>query len=250
MKGYKLTNQDYTTYDGMMWGENVTNRAQKGKMEFCSKTAIHYYKDPLLAAFLNPIHANFNNPILWEGEAKQSKTDGLKCICKEFTTVKQVPLPQNSTNQRIAIAIRSVLKVYREENFVAWAEKWLSGEDRSEVATEAVLTVVVAARPVLAVLAAAKAAVKSAKADARSATWPVRVIAWVAARAAIKAATKAADGTVKDTAWVAARTADAWAADAVDDAAWAAVTIANEAAAKSVEFNLLSIIKETVEVKE
>jgi len=133
MKGYKLTDGNGQTRRGTQWGENVTHRAREGELEFCSDTAIHFYSDPLLADFCNPIHGDFTNPILWEGEAKgETKTDGLKSICKEFTTIKQIPLPKLTKEQKIEVGIRCALKVCKDKGFVEWANKWLSREDRSE----------------------------------------------------------------------------------------------------------------------
>lgn len=139
MKGYKLTDSKGKSYNDTEWGEGISHKAKKGKMEFCAKTAIHFYADPLLAAFCNTIHGNFIDPILWEGETKGvGKTDGLKSICKEFTTLRQIPLPIITTNQRVTIGIKCALEVYTEPTWVKWAQDWLSNKNRDADAAIAV----------------------------------------------------------------------------------------------------------------
>jgi len=216
MKGYKLTDKDGKTWGNTRWGEDVSHRAKKGKMEFCTDTSVHYYTDPLLAAFFNPIHANFKNPVLWEGKAKgRTKTDGMKSICKEFTTTKQMPLPAITTEQRVEIGIRCALKVCNIQEFADWAGKWLSGEDRSAVRAN--------------IAGSATTAAGSVAAPPR-ATW-----------AATCAAARATHSAVAWAGWA----ADAGATDATS-AAWQSASAA-EIVGK--DLNLLAIIKEVMEVK-
>lgn len=44
----------------------------------------------------------------------------------------EIPVYEITTEQRVEFSIRAALLVYKETSFVSWAEKWLSGEDRSE----------------------------------------------------------------------------------------------------------------------
>ncbi len=156
MSLYKLTKQDHTTYGGMKWGPGVSHRATGDKAGgLCTSGYIHAYTDPNLAVLLNPIHGNFSNPVLWEGEGKIYETDGLKVGCRQFTTVKEIKLPKFTTDQKIAFAIFCAQEVYDNEEYKKWAVDWLSGKDRS----------------------------------ARAATWAAtRVAAWAAAWAAEDAA--------------------------------------------------------------
>ena len=72
---YKLTNENGQTYNKTQWGEGVVHTAD-GTGNLCSKRWIHAYADPLLAVLLNPIHANFHNPQLWEAEGSDpAKSD-------------------------------------------------------------------------------------------------------------------------------------------------------------------------------
>jgi hypothetical protein len=139
---YKLTTQDNRTRPGYPnethWGENVTNRAV-GDVEdgLCSAGYIHAYEHPLLAALMNDVHVNYENPKLWEAEGEIILRDGqLKCGCRQLTTIREIPLPEISRHDRMVIGIRCVLAVYDGAEFVSWANKWLSGEDRSTDAAE------------------------------------------------------------------------------------------------------------------
>ncbi len=140
IKYYKLTNQFDQTYGGCQWGKNITHTAS-GKGELCTKGWIHYYNDPLLAVFLNPIQADYNlkKAHLWECKVKgKIKGDsGLKFGATIVKTIKRIPLPKVTTEQRIKIGILCALKVYKKEYFVEWAKNWLSGKDRTETMAKA-----------------------------------------------------------------------------------------------------------------
>jgi hypothetical protein len=49
-----------------------------------------------------------------------------------MTTVRRIEIPVVTTEQRVKYAILCALEVCQEPSFVTWANKWLSGEDRSE----------------------------------------------------------------------------------------------------------------------
>jgi len=137
MKLYKLTDQNNKTRVGeineTVWGENVTHTASGSGTELCTDGVIHTYEDPRLAAILNPIHANFDQPKLWEAEGEIANLDGHLIVgVKSLTTIKEIPLPEITEEQKIKFAIYCALEVYKEETFVSWANKWLSGEDRTE----------------------------------------------------------------------------------------------------------------------
>ena len=133
MKVYKLTDQEFFTRNNTLWGENVTHETS-GEGKLCSEGWLHYYHHPLLAILLNPIHADISNPILWEAEAegKQLNDRGLKGGCTKLTTIKQITLPEITLEQRVEFAIRCAMEVYKNENWLTWAKKWISGEDRSQ----------------------------------------------------------------------------------------------------------------------
>jgi hypothetical protein len=91
----------------------------------------------LLAVFLNPIHAAFRKPRLWEAEGEIALNDkGLKVGCVTLTTVREIPLPTVTTEQRVRFGILCALEVCSEPSFVKWANAWLDGSDRSARSAE------------------------------------------------------------------------------------------------------------------
>ena len=129
---YKLTDADGRTYGGCQWGENSEHTAP-GTGPLCKAGWIHAYTHPLLAVFLNPIHANFANPLLWEADGDVGAEDhGLKVGCTRLRTLREIPLPALTTAQRVRAGILAAKVVCDAPKWLAWADRWLSGEDRSE----------------------------------------------------------------------------------------------------------------------
>ena len=132
---YKLTRQDDTTTGGdttVTWGANVSHTATGSGTQLCSRDVIHAYTHPLLAVLLNPIHANYKNPKLWRCEGEVVADDhGLKVGVKTLTTIEEISLPVVTLEQRVKFAILCAKQVCKDEKWNRWANKWLSGEDRS-----------------------------------------------------------------------------------------------------------------------
>jgi hypothetical protein len=190
---YKLTDQNgYTRArypNACLWGPGVTQHGT-GEGDLCGPGFIHAYKHPLLAVLLNPIHANIQSPRLWEAEGEIAKDDkGLKVGCVSLTTLRELPLPVVTDEQRVRFAILCAKEVVSDRAWNHWADKWLDGTDRSAAA-------------------AAAAARKACK--AWTAAWPARK-----ARVALAAAWAALAALAADAAE--ARKAG-WAADAAADA--------------------------------
>ena len=139
MKAYKLTDKNNQTHGKLQWGPNVSHTATGNSDTLCSDGYIHYYKDPLLAVLLNPIHANFPNPNLWECEATGvTINEPLKSGSKTVTTIRQIPLPEVTLTQRIAFAILCVKQVYKSTTWLTWADNWLAGINRTRQTAKAV----------------------------------------------------------------------------------------------------------------
>lgn len=128
MKLYKLTDQNHQTHGGCQWGEGVTHEAD-GQGEMCGPGWLHAYKHPLLVVLLNPIHADFKSPVLWESEGEIEKDDGLKVGSRKLTTLRIIPLPTITIEQKIKFAILCAKKVCKDPAWNLWADRWLSGED-------------------------------------------------------------------------------------------------------------------------
>ena len=159
---YKLTDRDGQTWGGTQWGPGVSHSGT-GKGELCGPGWIHAYEHPLIAVLMNPIHARFKNPRLWEAEGEVGLRNGqLKCGCKTLTTIREIPLPAVTTEMRVRFAILCAKEVCADLPWNAWADRWLSGEDRSEAAD------------------AAAAAWSARAARARAAAWSAEAAAWAA----------------------------------------------------------------------
>jgi hypothetical protein len=220
---YKLTTQEGKTRNETQWGENISHEATGDiKQGLCSDAWIHAYTHPLLAVLMNPVHADIENPILWEGKGEgEAKFEPLKCGFRKFTTLKKIPLPEVTDVQKVAFGILCAKEVYKDSSWNQWADKWLSGEDRTKSSANA---------------AADAAAYAAAAAD---------VVAYYAANAAdAYAASDAASSAARaaaNAAYAAANAADAYAAS---DAASSA---ASKATGKELDF--VSIALKAMEVK-
>ena len=182
----KLTDNKNQTYGNTQWGKNVTCTSN-GKNELCSDGWIHYYDSPLLAVLLNPIHADFTKPHLWEikvgGTVK--KDCGLKFGTTKVTTISRMKLPKVTTEQRIIFGILCAMKVYKDNKFLEWGNHWIDGSDRSARAAWAAEAAAGAARAAAGAAwaaGAARAAAGAARAAA-GAEWAAEAAAG-AARAA------------------------------------------------------------------
>jgi hypothetical protein len=220
IKLYKLTDKNGQTWGGTQWGPGVSHSGT-GTGELCGPGWIHAYEHPLIAVLLNPIHANFPNPRLWEAEGEIAIRDGqIKCGCATLTTIREIPLPKITTEMRVRFAVLCAKEVCACRTWNAWADKWLSGEDRSEAADAAA-----AAREAEAAAWAADAAAREAGAAEAAAYRSAQAAAAAAARSAQAAAAAA---------WAArAARAAAWAAWAAEAAAYRSAQAAEAAAYRS-----------------
>ena len=205
-KLFKLTDQNCETYNHTKWGEGVTHKTN-GYGEMCGPGWLHAYTSPELAVLLNPIHANFSNPILWECEGVVEKTDnGLKVGTTQLTTIKRIILPEVTTIQRVAFGILCSQTVYSNPQFNRWAKDWLTGKDRSErAASEAASRAAEAASR--ATRAASQAASRAAQAASQAAS---------EASQAASEASQAASQASQAASWAAL-----WAANSIDLDHWA-----------------------------
>src|SRR3990172_2478560 len=142
---YKLTDQDGYTRRGeeneTLWEVGQTISARGDGIVLCTDGVIHFYDSPEMAIVMNPIHADIPNPVLWEIEIDAVIAhDGTKGGCKSATALRTVAVPNITTNQRIRFAIMCALEFYHDAQYVAWANGWLCGHDRSADAAGAAET--------------------------------------------------------------------------------------------------------------
>jgi len=190
---YKLTDADGYTRRGQtgetLWREGITITAT-GEGGLCTDGVVHGYRYPLLGLAMNPIHAGFVNPRLWECEGEIIADDGTKVGCKSLTCVRELPRPEAiPINALVRWAIYLAREGCTNATWLAWAEGWLSGSDRS----------------------AARAREAAAAARAREAAeWAAEAV-WARARAR-EAAARAAEAAAAEAVWARARAeAMAWA---------------------------------------
>lgn len=129
---YKLTNQNLTTYMGFQWVLNEWKETS-GFGDLCTPGWLHCYTHPLLAVLLNVVHADIENPRLFKCEVEgKTKTDhGMKEGWTRMRLVEEIEVPKITVNQRIAFGILCAIEASKDEKFIAWANNWLSGKDRS-----------------------------------------------------------------------------------------------------------------------
>jgi hypothetical protein len=138
-----------------------------GEDALCGPGWIHAYEHPLLAVLHNPTHADFDDPLLWECETTDENPlrDGqMKIGVRNLTTIKKIPLPEVTNEQRIKYGILCALEVCSYEKFYVWAKKWLNGEDRTYQSAEDVTCF--EARGSISAIAAAYAALGDIQASA------------------------------------------------------------------------------------
>jgi len=159
---------------------------------------LHAYTSPLLAVLLNPLHADFKAPRLFEAEGEVEKTDrGLKIGCRELKCIREIALPIITEEQRVRFAILCSLEVYDCPRYARWADSWLSGAEaaaRSAAAAwSARLAEAVAWSEASAEASAVAVAAAWSKASTEAAAWAVAAAlsaaAWSVA-SALPSATK------------------------------------------------------------
>ena len=169
-KYYKLTDQNMQTHNGFQWEIGKWIEA-KGDISqgLCSDAWLHCYELPLLAVLHNPIHANIKNPRLFEVEVDgESKFDSqLKCGFRRIRLVKEIPLLEITTMQKIAYGILCAKEVYTDKQWNEWADSWLS--EKNKTADAAAYAAVYAAANAAAHAAAHAAVYAAYAADAADA---------------------------------------------------------------------------------
>jgi hypothetical protein len=198
---YKLTNARSQTYGDCAWGPGIEHTAS-GEGDLCSSGWLHATTDPLLAVLFDPMQGKYlhkSGARLWEAEGEVGKTDrGLKVGCTRLRTVRELPVPKITTEQRVRFAILCAREVYHDPSWLAWAEGWLSGADRSESAARSAQSAAAGEAQSAWSAWSAESAARAAQSAARAAR-----AAQSAARAAQSAA-RAAESAAAWSAWSAA----------------------------------------------
>ncbi len=143
---YKLTDADNYTrkgeYNEMLWGENVCHKANGNGKILSTDGFIHAYESPEMAVFMNPAYGKYDpkTMVMWECKlhGRVKKNGQLKCGAKKCTTLKKVDsMPVITTEQRVMIAIKTAMSVYKNKEFISWANDWLNNKNRSAASAHA-----------------------------------------------------------------------------------------------------------------
>lgn len=176
-------------------GEGVTHELPKyERHKVYAGRVFNVYPAPGLASFLDCVHAKLlPNALLWECEGDVVISDGTSAGCIKLTTIRTMPVPALTTEQRVGMAIRCAmhcaLRGSKREIWAAWAEAWLTGADRSEASARTAAEAVSEA-----IDWSADASVRAAYAATEAAGWGARTAGVeTAAHAAALAAATAAD---------------------------------------------------------
>ena len=135
------------TFNGFQW-EIGKWYETTGEGKFYSSGWLHFYSDPLVGLFLNPIHMDIRNFHLFRAEVEGNFIDdnGLSCGYSRARLIEELPVPQISPVQRVRFAIFCAKEVYKEKGWNKWANNWLSGKDRTEESAASVESAIITAQ--------------------------------------------------------------------------------------------------------
>jgi hypothetical protein len=183
---FKITDKDLRAHNGFQYTPLQRAEVEVYTGELCTEGVLHAYKTAEDAVFFDPIHGEFfcaPGARLWRCACDGPEVfDGTKLGVGNLTLIEEVPIPTMTLEQRVERGIRAALSVCADPFFVEWAEKWLSGEDRSADAAAR------AAEAAGGAWAAEAPAYAARAAEARSAAWATWATEAYAARAVAYAA--------------------------------------------------------------
>ena len=134
---FKLTDENGRTRNEVQWGPGVSHRAEGEESRLCSAGCIHFYRDPLIAILMNPAHADFARPRMWECEVQgEIIHEPLKSGARQVKTVREIPVMEVTMEQAVRFGVLCALVVGCSAAFREWAAKWLSGEDRTSTSAD------------------------------------------------------------------------------------------------------------------
>ena len=224
MKLYKLTDENGKTHGGTQWAAGVTHGAQErmSNPTLCTSDVIHAYADPDLALLMNPTHASFSQPRLWEAEGEPCVQQADKLGCYSLTTTRELVLPSWYQDDKMRVRVRVRFAVLAARAVLDIFEVVRPDDDRPRKAIEA-----------------AEAYLSGGTASAYA--------AWAASAAASAASSASyAASAAAYAAWAASAAASAsYAASAAAYAAWAA----SAARAKLTSLDLVALAREAVKLE-
>ena len=144
---YKLTSQKMQTYGGFQWEPDAWYSSidaifKDSQRSLGSEAWFHCCDNPIVAIMQNPVEGQIIDPRLFRCNVKGSKRGemGLKFGFTYMRLGEELECPKITLNQLLAFGILCVKEICKEKGWLEWADKWLSGVDRSkESATAAFL---------------------------------------------------------------------------------------------------------------
>ena len=175
---YKLLTPSFHTRKGYSnetkWIENEWIEA-KGHGGLCTDGVVHFYSSPEIAALMNPVHADINNPVFAELEVEEIVEETqIKGGAKRARIIRIIPSITPTLTQRVAFGILCAKYICKEAGFLSWANGWISGADRSRNAAAKAAEYAAAE---WAAYAAAKAAEKAEDAEPNFNLYAIAIIA-------------------------------------------------------------------------
>jgi hypothetical protein len=143
----KLTDASGRTYQHTQWGSGVTNPCGVlgGGGGLCSGGFYHAYHTPEVAAFLNPMHANYKNPRFWLAEIRGAVAVDqsiLKLGATEMRTLREIPAIVPTHRQRVVFAVWCAAAILEHTGtkipaWGLWADQCLAGDMSANAAAYA-----------------------------------------------------------------------------------------------------------------
>lgn len=129
MRKYALTDPDGSTPKGerLEPGKFIED-ARSGK-DLLARLGAYCGDSPLVAALVSPLATEDGARMF---QINRWKVSADPTQAQMYTVVKEVtPVPRVTLEQKLAFALLVLLQVYKNKNFQVWAQRRLSGEDRS-----------------------------------------------------------------------------------------------------------------------
>ena len=128
----KWLGQNMETWEDPKWEVGVPKELPvRNNLKLYEQGLFHYSPHPLIATLSVDFDDNYKKlyEVLPEGMIVEGNNI---CGSTKLTLVKELEIPKVTLIQKIAFRIMCAKEIYKEPTFVEWANKWLSGENRSE----------------------------------------------------------------------------------------------------------------------
>lgn len=129
MAKYILANLDNHTRRGSRIFPGSSSFSSQASNNIVAQNASEIGTSPLVAIMLNPWHAQLEEAKMLELQFSTTEFAASDPTIKMH--VREVVVPETTTDQKIIFALMVISEVYRNDQFNQWAEKWINGSDRS-----------------------------------------------------------------------------------------------------------------------